>query len=465
MDFMSSPMRRTSVSNTRKQVSRSAPTSPSHRSAAIAVNNHNKSANACSPNLNSEVVENSNNNIIKNTTTTFNVGITSVDSSCTSEVMADTVLTNNNNSNSSNILPDAVELNPADNSVESTDSENAVSNSTTIEGQCDKIPSPQYDKLSQSISPVKKEDLLTTILSSSVPSSDSSALGHDQFDERLDSTENRKSIIVYILQKLQSTDVQLNKVIEENKCLREKCDVLEMKYDEVCSQLDEKNNLLHNINERTDTLKGAETRNNHFLDDIKQENNQIIFDLKRLQSEVSTIRDKADDSSASFGEQESMIKEVELRTAKNQIQLELMKDFCYGEVQDSIRHIEDELVRLDKDITITNQYNRRQNIIIDGIPGNIRNQQLQHVCIDIITKLGFFSHTNPLTPYDVVGCHRLKKIPGQASAPTIIRFTNRKVVEFCINNRNRLRKVSAEFKWNLSFREDLCPANDAIFNE
>ena len=92
-------------------------------------------------------------------------------------------------------------------------------------------------------------------------------------------------------------------------------------------------------------------------------NNQIFFNLIRLQSEVSTIHDKADDSPTFLGEQESMIKEVELRTAKNQIQLELMGDFCYGEGQESCHHINDELVQLDKDITITNQYERRQNII------------------------------------------------------------------------------------------------------
>ena len=79
--------------------------------------------------------------------------------------------------------------------------------------------------------------------------------------------------------------------------------------------------------------------------------------------------------------------------------------------------------------------------------------------------MGFFSHTNPLTPYDVVGCHRLKKMPGEESAPTIIRFTNRKVVEFCMNNRHRLKSVNAGFKMNLRFREDLCPANDNIFKE
>ena len=67
----------------------------------------------------------------------------------------------------------------------------------------------------------------------------------------------------------------------------------------------------------------------------------------------------------------------------------------------------------------------------------------------------------PVGSYDVVGCHRLKKTDTESSAPTIIRFVNRKVPEYCKRNKWRLRNLNL-YNWNLSFREDLCEANEAI---
>ena len=116
--------------------------------------------------------------------------------------------------------------------------------------------------------------------------------------------------------------------------------------------------------------------------------------------------------------------------------------------------------QLERDITITNQYNRRENLIIDGIPDKVPQYKLEEICLDIIRKVGFTS----VGFYEVVGCHRLRKKKDDVFAPTIIRFINRKIPEFCKKNRWRLQNLRYN-NWNLVFREDLCPANEAILTE
>ena len=153
---------------------------------------------------------------------------------------------------------------------------------------------------------------------------------------------------------------------------------------------------------------------------------------------------------------ENELRETQMKACHNQIQLEALK----VESGDSLQLIQEELVRLEKDIITTNQYNRRQNLVIEGIPDHVPQHHLENVCLDIIHKIGF----EPVGNYEVVGCHRIRKGPHDVTSPTIIRFINRKVPEFCKKNRWRLQKVDFG-NWSLNFRDDLCEANSAILNE
>ena len=130
------------------------------------------------------------------------------------------------------------------------------------------------------------------------------------------------------------------------------------------------------------------------------------------------------------------------------------------ETDDHIDHLNKVIIRAEKEIVVTNQYNRRENLIIDGIPDNIPQQNLEVVCVDIIRKLGF---TGRLGSYEIIGCHRLKKKATDPTTPVIIRFFNRKITEFCMKNRRKLRNNVST--WNMSFREDLCEANLTILEE
>ena len=65
-------------------------------------------------------------------------------------------------------------------------------------------------------------------------------------------------------------------------------------------------------------------------------------------------------------------------------------------------------------------------------------------------------------PDDITACHRLFNPPdSQFPAKVIVRFTNRKIVNFCIDHRNDLQEqASRRFRLNLRFFESLCAKNE-----
>ena len=70
-----------------------------------------------------------------------------------------------------------------------------------------------------------------------------------------------------------------------------------------------------------------------------------------------------------------------------------------------------------------------------------------------------------VSSYEICACHRLaKKYNDPYPARTIVKFTNRKVVEFCIENRDRLLEVKP-LDMNLRFFHSLCGANENILSE
>ena len=159
----------------------------------------------------------------------------------------------------------------------------------------------------------------------------------------------------------------------------------------------------------------------------------------------------------------SEIADIQEVCGKNEINIEKESEQV-AHLFDMVDNLACEIQRVDTEVIRTNQYNRRPNLVIDGIPDKIPTEYLQNICVDVINKLGFsdFMAYN-LSNYEVVGCHRLRKEPHHKTAPVIIRFTNRKVVEFCMENRFGLGKI--RLPWKLFFREDLNEANQEIQTE
>ena len=155
---------------------------------------------------------------------------------------------------------------------------------------------------------------------------------------------------------------------------------------------------------------------------------------------------------------ETEIKETQEKSARNQISIEIAK--CdLAEVAITTETNSTDIIRLEKNIVSTNQYNRRPNLVIEGIPDDVPQSKLEVICLNIIHDIGFAG----VSSYEVVGCHRLKRRDGDSTTPTIIRFVNRKITEFCLKNKWRLKHLRSN--WNLNFRDDLCDNNLDILSK
>ena len=98
--------------------------------------------------------------------------------------------------------------------------------------------------------------------------------------------------------------------------------------------------------------------------------------------------------------------------------------------------IENYVHNIDCRLIESEQYSRRENLIISGIAESIKQERLELKVLEILETIGL-----SITSYEIAACHRLKK-SNKSSFPsqTIIRFTNRKAADFFLANRERLRR-------------------------
>ena len=94
------------------------------------------------------------------------------------------------------------------------------------------------------------------------------------------------------------------------------------------------------------------------------------------------------------------------------------------------------------------QYPRRENIVISGIPEFVTHDHLKEQVVTICYNLGL-----DITEHDIAACHRLPK--GEHSrwpANTIVRFYSRDHVASCLKNSYKLKssrfKRETEMNWD-----------------
>ena len=115
------------------------------------------------------------------------------------------------------------------------------------------------------------------------------------------------------------------------------------------------------------------------------------------------------------------------------------------------------MYNIDCRVIETEQYSRRENIIISGIPESINQNNLERTVIRILRTIGL-----KITSYEITACHRLKKLNPKYPSRTIVRFTNRRSVDFCLLHRERLAECKPVLRMNLRFYENLCEANETV---
>ena len=101
------------------------------------------------------------------------------------------------------------------------------------------------------------------------------------------------------------------------------------------------------------------------------------------------------------------------------------------------------------------QYPRRENLIISGIPACVSQKELQSTVINIVRELDL-----AIGPGDISACHRLGRGRNGYPARVIVRFVNRQIVEFCLTNKKRLSELRGALRMNLRFYESLCSKNE-----
>ena len=105
------------------------------------------------------------------------------------------------------------------------------------------------------------------------------------------------------------------------------------------------------------------------------------------------------------------------------------------------------------------QYVNRESLIISGIPSNVSQRNLEETVLNILHNIGLEN----LSSYEIAVCHRLKKKEDDPyPARTIVRFTNRKIVYYCLKNRSKLSNLKRSLKMNLRFYESLCSSNQTV---
>ena len=128
-------------------------------------------------------------------------------------------------------------------------------------------------------------------------------------------------------------------------------------------------------------------------------------------------------------------------------------------IQDQSGEKDRKIHALEKELSEHQQYTRRENIEILGIPNTVGDDELEGKVINILNSIGC-----NISSYEIVACHRLRKTNANQSFNTIVRFTNRKIAHYALQNRKALKWQYPSLP-NLFIVENLCPRYKSIFDK
>ena len=128
---------------------------------------------------------------------------------------------------------------------------------------------------------------------------------------------------------------------------------------------------------------------------------------------------------------------------------------------------ENRFIEIEKSVTGVEQYTRRENFEISGIPLNVKPEELKNKVIDIVNSITDRTEDddNLITPKDIHACHRLKEENGKANV--IIRMVNREDTISILKAKKKLPPKSEDFGYTdkLYINENLCSNNKTMYEE
>lgn len=117
-------------------------------------------------------------------------------------------------------------------------------------------------------------------------------------------------------------------------------------------------------------------------------------------------------------------------------------------LREKVEKLEEKMQNVDTDVQLNNQYCRRNNIEIKGIPHTIPQEELENKVVDLIVSSGI-----NITKFDIEACHRLpftkKEVKEKKKdKKVIVRFVNRKISELAILHQKKIDKSTLGFPPN-----------------
>ena len=129
-------------------------------------------------------------------------------------------------------------------------------------------------------------------------------------------------------------------------------------------------------------------------------------------------------------------------------------------MRNKINQLENKVISLEANTNSLEQYGRRNNLEISGIPDSISNNELEDKVIEILSKVDVNVSKN-----DIEACHRMGK-SKKSSKRTIVRFVNRRYAKKALINRKKLitmDKSSLGLSNDVFINENLTPQNGKIY--
>ena len=105
-------------------------------------------------------------------------------------------------------------------------------------------------------------------------------------------------------------------------------------------------------------------------------------------------------------------------------------------LKEKILEMDAKVINLETRVNATEQYGRRNNIEIIGIPDDVKINQLEDKVVEIFKSINVETESR-----DIEACHRLGKSTPKR---TIVRFVNRKFAKSILYSRKRLKNVDKE---------------------
>ena len=152
-----------------------------------------------------------------------------------------------------------------------------------------------------------------------------------------------------------------------------------------------------------------------FEDAMENMENNIIDQISSLKADVNSMKDEF------LNMKDVIIKHL-------QDENELLKARC--------SKLEDKVVSLETSVNQVEQYGRRNNIVIPGIPDDSDDDELEDAVTSIMQDVEVVVQSG-----DIETCHRIGKSDQKTSSEkTIVRFINCKYCKKALINRKKLKK-------------------------